>query len=292
MTLSSPMRLPRAVVALGLALALGAVAPGTALAQSAVRTGSPMVGPPHGTLLVVGGGRLDSVIVGRFIQLAGGPDAGIVVIPTASGDQSEQAGAGDVEMFRREGARNVAILNTTDRRTADSHAFAGRLQSARAVWFSGGRQWRLADAYLGTRTQRELFALLDRGGVIGGTSAGASIQASYMVRGAPEGNTIMMAAGHEQGLGFLRGVAVDQHSIARHREGDLAQVVQAHPGLLGIGIDEGTALEVHGDTATVLGRSKVAITDGRDHDGKPYYFLSGGDRFDLAERQPLAPAER
>ncbi len=285
--------LRRSPYALALALALALGSPAGARAQASDHAGAALrVGPAHGTLLVVGGGKLDSVILGRFIQLAGGPDARIVVIPTASGDTTAQAGAGDVAMFTKVGARDVAVLHTTDRKVADSKAFAEQLRNARAVWFSGGRQWRLADAYLGTRTQKELFALLDRGGVIGGSSAGASIQASYMVRGAPEGNTIMMAPGHEQGLGFLRGVAVDQHIITRHREGDLAQVVRAHPELLGIGIDEDTAIEVHGDTATVLGRSKVAITDGRDHDGKPYYFLSSGDRFDLSSRTLLAAGAR
>jgi len=284
---------PRTSHPLALTIILSLISTPVALAQTNGDGGAAIsVGPARGTLLVVGGGRLDSVIVGRFIQLAGGPDAPIVVIPTASGDSLPRAGAGDVEMFTKAGARDVAVLHTTDRRIADSKAFADRLRSARAVWFSGGRQWRLADAYLGTRTQKELFALLERGGVIGGSSAGASIQASYMVRGAPEGNTIMMAPGHERGLGFLRGVAVDQHIITRHREGDLEQVVRAHPELLGIGIDEDTAIEVHGDTATVLGRSRVAITDGRDHGGKPYYFLSAGDRLVLSSRRELPAAQR
>lgn len=273
----------RSLHALALALALALGSPAGAGAQASDGAGSVIrVGPPHGTLLVVGGGMLGPEILERFIELAGGPDARIVVVTTAAGADTAQAAQAVLAQLGHSGARKLAVLNTPDRKVADAQAFAGQLRTARGVWFAGGRQWRLADAYLGTRTQRELFALLERGGVVGGTSAGASIQASYMVRGAVEGNTIMMAPGHEQGLGFLRGVAVDQHIIARHREADLAQVVKAHPELLGIGIDEGTAIEVHGDTAMVLGRSKVAITDGRNHDGKPYYFLSAGDRFDLA----------
>ncbi len=279
--------------ALALALALMLAPSGAARAQGGDRpAGTVRVGPPHGTLLVVGGGQLGPEILERFIQLAGGPDARIVVVTTAAGADTAQVAQAAEAQLGHSGARNVAVLNTPDPKVADSRVFAGQLRTARGVWFAGGRQWRLADAYLGTRTQKELFALLERGGVIGGTSAGASIQASYMVRGAVEGNTVMMAPGHEQGLGFLRGVAVDQHIIARHRESDLAAVIKAHPQLLGIGIDEGTAIEVHGDTATVLGRSKVAITDGRDHDGKPYYFLSSGDRFDLATRTPLSAGAR
>ena len=149
------------------------------------------------------------------------------------------------------------------------------------MWFPGGRQWRLVDAYLGTRTQRELEAVLARGGVIGGTSAGATIQGSYLVRGAREGNTIMMAPGYEVGFGYLKNVAVDQHLLARKREKDMLQVVEKHPELLGIGIDEGTAIVVQGDQFEVIGASKVAIYE----NGKPYFFLSPGDRFDLAIRQ-------
>jgi cyanophycinase len=156
------------------------------------------------------------------------------------------------------------------------------------VWFDGGRQWRLVDAYLGTRTQRELEAVLARGGVIGGASAGATIQGSYLVRGSPKGNLIMMAKGHEEGFGYVKNVAIDQHLLARHREEDLVAVVDTHPELLGIGLDEPAAIVVRGDEFEVIGQSKVAIYDGRDHGCKRYYFLSVGDRFDFKTRSPLS----
>src|SRR5205823_2368933 len=136
-------------------------------------------------------------------------------------------------------------------------------------------------------TERESRAVLGRGGVIGGSSAGATIQGSYLVRGAPGGNTILMSRGHEKGFGYLKHVAIDQHVVARHREGDLSVVVKAHPGLLGIGIDEATAIVVTGDRFEIIGRSKVAITDGQPHDGRPYYLLSPGDSFDLKARAKL-----
>src|SRR5262249_19750962 len=151
------------------------------------------------------------------------------------------------------GAKNLTLLHTVDRKLADSVEFVAPLRQAHGVWFEGGRQWRLVDSYLNTRTERELFALLDRGGVIGGSSAGATISGSDPVRGGGEGNTVMMAKGYEQGLGFLRGVAIDQHLLARHRENDMLPVIAAHPDLLGIGLDEGTAIVVHGDTARVVG---------------------------------------
>ena len=153
----------------------------------------------------------------------------------------------------------------------------------------GGRQWRLVDSYLGTRTEREFRGVVERGGVIGGSSAGATIQGSYLVRGAREGNQLMMAPGYEQGFGFLRGVAIDQHLLKRTRQDDLLEVIDRRPDLLGIGIDESTAIVVQGDRIEVIGESKVAIYDKSYQpgaDGKRYYFLEPGARFDLRLRRP------
>ena len=122
---------------------------------------------------------------------------------------------------------NVTVLHTRDRAVADTEAFVAPLKTARGVWFGGGRQWRLVDAYMGTRTQREIEGVLARGGVVGGSSAGATIQGSYLVRGAREGNHIMMAKGYEEGFGYLRGVAIDQHLLVRGRQDDL---VERHRG--------------------------------------------------------------
>ena len=95
----------------------------------------------------------------------------------------------------------------------------------------------------------------------------------------------MMAKGYEDGFGYLRGVAIDQHLIVRGRQDDLAGVIEKKPGLLGIGLDEPTAIVVKGDRFLVVGRSVVGIYDGHDHDGKPYYFLATGDQFDLRTRR-------
>ena len=184
----------------------------------------------------------------------------------------------------------MTVLHTRDRAVADSEEFVKALKTARAVWFVGGRQWRLVDSYLHTRTEKEIHKLLDRGGVVAGSSAGATIQGSYLVRGAREGNTLMMAPGYEQGFDLLHKAAIDQHLLTRHRENDLLQVIDAHPDLLGIGIDESTAIVVHGDRFEVIGKSKVAVYDAHcrpQSDGKRYYFLSAGDAFDLKHRKPI-----
>jgi cyanophycinase len=242
-------------------------------------------GPKKGWLVIVGGGRIPPSIREKFIALAGGPDANFVYIPTAAEDQALNRG-GD-ESARLFGLKNVTVLHTRDRSVANTDAFVAPLRKAHGVWFGGGRQWRLVDSYLDTLTQKELMAVLDRGGVIGGSSAGATIQGSYLVRGAREGNQIMMAKGYEIGFGYLKNTAIDQHIDTRKRENDLAEVIAAHPELLGIGLYESTAIVAQGDRFEVIGDGKVAITDGKKRDGAPFYLLSAGERFDLRARAKL-----
>jgi len=243
------------------------------------------VGPKDGSLVIVGGGKIGPAIAERFVSLAGGPDALFVVIPTAEDPVNVETAK---QRFSKQfGVTNVVVLHTRDRKEADSEAFVAPLRKARAVWFAGGRQWRLVDSYLNTRTQREIEAVLERGGVVGGSSAGATIQGSYLVRGAREGNTIMMAKGYEEGFGLLKKSAIDQHGNTRQRENDLVPVIEAHPEMLGIGLDEATAIVVQGDRFEVIGESKIRIYDDKDHDGKKFYPLSPGDRFDLKIRKPI-----
>lgn len=244
------------------------------------------VGPARGALVLVGGALRDPAIVERFIELAGGPEAPIVVIPTAGGAEHYDRYYPGLRMFREAGVVNLTVLHTTDRAVAGDPAFSAPLREARGVWFPGGRQWRLADAYLGTRVQEEIAGVLRRGGVVGGSSAGATILGSYLVRGDTATNTVMMGD-HEVGFGFLRDTAVDQHLLRRNRHFDLIEVIEAHPRLLGIGIDEDTAIVVEGDQFEVLGRSYVVIYDHRrllDSGGR-FYFLGAGDRYDLRRRQ-------
>src|ERR1039458_132362 len=251
-------------------------------------------GPKRGYLLITGGmtRRADYE---RFITMAGGANARIVVIPTAM--IVSPPSAADLEKFCTNpatfGGTHCNVLHTTDRAVADSEAFVDPLKSATGVWLQGGRQWRLADAGLCTRTVREMFSLLNRGGVVGGASAGASIQASYLVRGqsSPDDNKVMMAKGHETGFGFFTNVAIDQHVDARERENDLAVVIKTHPELLGIGLDQGTSITVHADTVTVNGLGRVAVWDGKDHDGKGYRQLHAGDTLDTVTRVAVIAKE-
>jgi len=249
-------------------------------------------GPEAGTLIIAGGGKLGPEIVGRFIALAGGPKAKIVVIPTAGEDAAYGPDCACLKIFQELGAANLTVLHTRDKAQADTDAFSAPLKDATAVWFVGGRQWRLVDSYAGTKTEAAIKQVLARGGVVGGTSAGASIQASYLVRGARAGNEVMMAPGYEQGFSLMRGVAIDQHVTARHREGDLDAVVAKHPDLLGIGIDQSTAIEVTRDRFGVMGVGHVFIHDGQEQpNGGHYYLLKPGARFDLDRLAPATTAD-
>lgn len=274
------------VVAIGIALALGTAGEGTT-----APLGAQEVGPANGSLVVVGGAMQDLGIVRRFIDLAGGADAPIVVIPTAGGAAEYDQFYPGLRQFRAAGATNLTVIHTNDRAEADSEAFVAPIREAGGVWFPGGRQWRIADSYLDTRTEEELHRVLERGGVIGGSSAGASIQGSYLIRGDTQTNTIMMGD-HEEGFGFLRNVGIDQHLLRRNRQFDMLEVMEAMPGLLGIGIDENTAIVVQGDEFEVIGESYVVIYDtGAQIDtGGDFYFLAPGDRFNMATREARQPA--
>src|SRR5438128_8893724 len=170
---------------------------------------APEYGPAKGTLLIIGGGNLKgSGINEKFIELAGGPGAKIVIVPTAGGNKNPDGSLHiykDDEVlqpFRALGLKNVVMLHTHDPKVANTEEFIKPIRDANAVWFNGGRQWNLVDSYAGTLTQREFEKVLERGGVIAGTSAGATIQGQFLVRGAVKNNEIMIAPEPEHRAGF------------------------------------------------------------------------------------------
>lgn len=247
----------------------------------------------NGSLLIVGGGGLTSQMVNRFIELAGGPEALIAVLPVSS--TSPRSGEAMQRYLSMHGATNVVVLPQTSRTDVESEDVRKVLAEATGLWFGGGRQWRFMDAYEGTLAEPLILDVLKRGGVAGGSSAGASIQAEYMVRGNPLGNTDMMAAGYERGLGFLPGVAIDQHFTQRGRHGDLHAVIRRFPQLLGIGLDETTAIVVQGHHAEVLGQHGAWFIDHRPtlfHDGAKLNWtrVDAGGVFDLQQRRTVRPA--
>lgn len=244
-----------------------------------------------GKLIIVGGAMRDTTIFNTFLRFAGGNDAPIVVIPTAMADTitNEMLQRTKERMFML-GATNVTVLHTKDREEANSPEFFDPVMRANGVWFTGGRQWRIADSYLGTLTQQAFDNVLRKGGVIGGSSAGATIQGSYLARGDTKTNVIMMGD-HEEGFGFLPGVAIDQHLLRRNRQFDLIEIIEAKPDLLGLGIDENTALVVQGDEFEVIGNGYVAVYDAglwntntSPISGK-FFLLSAGDKYNWKSRK-------
>jgi cyanophycinase len=275
---------------------------------------------PNGSLVIVGGGGLPEGLLTQFIELAGGPEAPIVYLPCI--EEEESSGDRFPDIIRSAGAKNVTMLHTKDRNKADKdEAFLSVLKEAKGIWFGGGRQWNLVDSYQNTTSHEIMHQVLAKGGVIGGSSAGASIQGDYMPRGDPMGNLNIIAEGYERGLGFLCGVAIDQHFAQRRRFKDMSLLVKTYPQLLGIGIDEGTAIVVKQSVAEVVGKGNVAFYDAlsqghsaeneqvADPDTKPsqegnqetaegskqeypsqdkdYVSLPAGGRYDLKDRKVL-----
>ncbi|WP_338870345.1 cyanophycinase [Spirosoma sp. SC4-14] len=258
------------------------------------------IGPEKGALMIVGGGSMGPELWSRFVELAGGPTkASIVIIPTAGDDSSATKEPREVERLKSLGVTNITVLHTRDPKVANQESFVAPLKKATGIWFVGGRHWRLADSYLNTLAHKEFNGVLSRGGIIGGTSAGATIQGSFMVRGDTKGNAIMIGD-HTQGLDFIHNVTIDQHVLRRNRQFDLIDVIKTHPELLGVGIDEGTAIVVQQNTFDVLGASYVGIytadqisnnakyPSGQNSTGGPFFFMSKGQTFDLLTRKVVS----
>ena len=258
---------------------------------------APEYGPAKGTLVIVGGGNLNgSGINEKFIQLAGGPEKNFVIVPTAGGNRNAQ---GQLITYTEEqviapwvklGLKHVRMLHTHDPKVADTEEFAKVLRTADAVWFNGGRQWNIVDSYANTLTYREFHKVLERGGVIGGSSAGATIQGEYLVRGDTSGPNVMMTAepNHQEAFKFLRKVAIDQHINTRNRWDDLVPVIQKYPKFLGIGLSEATAILVTGDRFEVMGAWKVAVHDSTrlyQPWEKSFFVLSAGDVYNMKTRK-------
>jgi cyanophycinase len=253
-------------------------------------------GPAKGTLVIAGGALKDPAVYDRFIELAGGREARFIIVPTAGGNRTRDR---QVRVYKEEqivapwierGLKNVKMLHTHDPEVADTEEFVKDLRTANAVWFNGGRQWNIVDSYAGTLTYREFHKVLERGGVIGGSSAGATIQGDYLVRGAVAGPDIVMAPEpeHQKAFCFLRKTAIDQHINTRNRWDDIIPVIKKFPELLGIGLSEDTAIVVKGDAFEVVGKWKVAVHDNTrlyQPWEKPYYVLSPGDVYDMKARR-------
>ncbi len=242
--------------------------------------------PRGGSLMICGGGPLPESVRRRFLELAGGEKARIVVIPTAlSWAESPENDANFLKPWRDLGAGSVTTLHTRDRNRANDPRFLAPLREATGVWITGGHQSRLAEAYGGTAVERELKAVVERGGIVGGTSAGAAIMTRVMLveetPGAPLG----------RGFDLLEGAIIDQHFLKRRHLKRLIEATEANPGLIGLGIDEGTALLVRGRRLAVLGDSYVVLCLPKPTESGSIRveILRSGDEADLNSLRGPAP---
>ncbi|MEO0505716.1 MAG: cyanophycinase [Bacteroidota bacterium] len=258
------------------------------------------LGPESGALLI-GGGGITEEMWKVFFDFAGGKSARLVVIPTAFDENSINY---DPEFkilerqFKERGFEDITFIHTRDTLVANSDEFVKPLKNATAIWLTGGRQWRITDTYLNTQTHKELKKVLERGGIIGGHSAGASIQGSYLVRGGRGKNGNYSIMGNpDVGFGFVTNTAFDQHHLERNRQYDMFELLEFNPQLLGIGLDKNTAIIVQGNVFEVIGDRYVAIYDGSfwsdyfnnvdvlETGKEKFYLLENGDKYNLLERR-------
>jgi cyanophycinase len=217
------------------------------LSRQAVRSG--------GSLVICGGGTMEEAVYDRFVELAGGKEAHVVLIPTAYPFSSLEEIKFCYNGWRSLDVASIEFLDTSRRAEADEDAFIAPLQKATGVWLAGGQQSRLIEIYGGTKVEEALHGVLARGGVIGGTSAGAAVMSKVMICQGRSTSDVMCC----DGFGLLGRAVVDQHFGQRKRLGRLLSALYDHPANVGLGIDENTALVVQGDRLAVLGEGSVTV---------------------------------
>jgi cyanophycinase len=226
-----------------------------------------------GALVIVGGGNLPASVGDKFVALAGGREARLVVIPTASYLADTSTPLETFAEWKPPAVACVVRLHTRDRAVADDPAFVRPLAEATGVWLSGGDQSLLTAAYHGTRVEAQLRQLLARGGVIGGTSAGAAVLSAIMI----EGGSSVAEVG--EGFGLLPDLVVDTHFAQRHRLTRLQGVVAKRPAC--VGIDEETAVVVTSSGLTVLGNANVWVCKHGGNGSADVQLLHAGNQADL-----------
>jgi cyanophycinase len=230
--------------------------------------------PEKGTLVIVGGGTTPSGLHRKLLDLAGGTNANVLVVPLAS--SSTNNGAPSVEMFLQAGAVHVSTIPTNDAKSAQA-----AVRAADVIWMPGGEQTRLMaelNRFGVVAAIRERYA---KGAMIGGTSAGAAVMSKVMITGTGDAKEGKVAPPLGEGLGLWPGVIVDQHFVKRGREPRLRAAIRTHPDLLGVGIDESTYVLVKGNGFEVDGKSTVLVLDARGGGEMKRTELKAGGKFDL-----------
>ncbi|MDA7950821.1 MAG: cyanophycinase [Pirellulaceae bacterium] len=237
-----------------------------------------------GTLFLCGGGRLSTDLYNQFVEY--GKSDSLVVIPSPTQRKlSDSQQSGIVERWKKHGFKTVTVLNASNKEEANSADFVKPLKTATAVWFMPGTPGNIADRYVGTLTEAEVKKLLERDGVVGGSSAGCSIPSEFMFRGA------MASHGTTDGLGLLPHFIIDQHFIKRKRIGRLTDLLKTNQHLIGVGVCEDTALVVQKDQLSVEGIATVTvcIPDYQEESGSTF-VLKPKESYSLSKLQAIAKA--
>ena len=256
-----------------------------------------------GPLLIIGGHEdkeNDRVILSELARLLGG---GRLVIATVASKEPDGYFEAYREAFEALGVTDLVELYVHERSDSSSREATQKLEGAAGVFFTGGDQLRISSQIGDTPVERRILDLHRKGGVIAGTSAGASVMSETMLVKGPSAESYRIGELHmAPGLGLMRHVIIDQHFAERGRYGRLLGAVAHNPRLLGVGLDEDTALLVRGDSGRVLGSGAVYVVDGEEasHSNiaeaqadRPLsifdirmHVLSSGDSFDFVRRRP------
>ncbi len=238
-----------------------------------------------GALLVHGGGAVSDATWQRFVELAGGIEANIVCIPSADTMEDDaQPSSFSAAKLEKYGCKSVRILHAATRERAQVDAkFIAAIDQAKGVWIDGGRTYRFMDRFEGTAAHAALRRVLERGGVVAGSSAGAQVLGEFLVRGNPKTNDELTDPGYLAALGLLPGVVIDAHFRDRDRTAEFGALAAKHPQLLGLGVDADTALVIQSKVGEVLGKGMVTVFDRRTNGEAPAegVLLKGGARIDL-----------
>lgn len=266
-------------------------------------------GRKRGTLVIIGGAEDkegDCAVLREFVRRAGGIKAHIAVL-TAATSTPREVGDTYIEVFKRIGAAEVEVIDTEYPEDAERNEAVEKVERATGIFFTGGDQARIIELVKGTRVDKAIRQRHTAGVVIGGTSAGAAMMPDVMiVEGDSATNPRVDAVNLGPGMGFFPGIAVDQHFSQRGRLGRLISALVQQPAILGIGIDENTAVIVDGDEFEVVGQGSVTVVDesSATHNNLEgllkdeglavcdvkLHILPHGYRFNLKTKRSLVPA--
>jgi cyanophycinase len=262
-------------------------------AQKSTATTSNPFFNSKGKLIIIGGGTIPDSLFTFFANYIGGKDQPIVYIPTATDDEAFIQKKEHLIKFTSRGFTNLYTIHTRNKKEADDPKNIALMRSAKGLFFGGGDQDLIAAAYGGTQLYDEFIALLNRGGVIMGTSAGATIMGSLLVGGDAR-NDLTKINSFKPAFSFMTNTAIDQHVLARNRQFDLIPVIQQYPNTLGVGLDESTAMIVEAGKFKIWGLSYAMIYDPKDWAAqkkqwgrvvKPFKMMSSGETFNLVTRK-------